>query len=51
MYFDNLSLTGLLVTLPYVVMLWHFSKAKSTSGKKKILMFDYLENEACRHGA
>jgi hypothetical protein len=51
MYFDNLPLTGLLVTLPYVVMLRHFSNAKSTSGKKKTLMFNYLEKEACRHGA
>ncbi len=50
MYFDNLTLTGLLVTLPYIVMLRYFAKAKSTSGKKETFVFDYLEKEACRHG-
>lgn len=51
MYFDNLSLTGLLLTLRYIVILRYFSKAKPTSGKKKSLMFAYLEKEACHHAA
>ena len=50
MYFDIYTLTGLLVTLPYTVMLVIFSKKKSTPGRDEKLVFDRPDNESYRYG-
>ena len=50
MYFDIYTLTGLLVTLPYIVMLVIFSKKKSTPRREEEPLFDCLENEPYRYG-
>lgn len=50
MYFDNLTLTGLLITLPYVVMLFMFGKEKSTRKQQETFVLDYSDEESYRYG-
>ncbi|MEN8207606.1 MAG: hypothetical protein ABFS24_16620 [Pseudomonadota bacterium] len=50
MYFDNLTLTGLLVTLPYIVMLILFGKEISASRQKETFVLEYTEYESYRYG-
>jgi hypothetical protein len=50
MYIDYLTLTGLLLVLPYIVMLVMFGKKKSTSRHAGALVFDCLDNESYRYG-
>ncbi len=50
MYIDNLTLTGLLLVLPYVVMLVMFGNKKSASRHDEALVFDCLANEPYRYG-
>ena len=50
MSFDNLTLAGLLVTLPYIAMLIMFSNKKSTTKHSEPLIFDCKDNEPYRYG-
>ena len=50
MSFDNLTLTGLLVTLPYISMLTMFSNRRSTAKHDEALVLDCQENEPYRYG-
>jgi hypothetical protein len=47
MYFDNLTLAGLLVTLPYIVMLITFSRRMTASGPQDAAVPACLEKELC----
>jgi hypothetical protein len=50
MYFDNLTLAGLLITLPYVVMLFMFGKEKSTGKQQETFVLDCSDEEFYRYG-
>ena len=50
MSFDNLTLTGLMLTLPYIVMLMMFSNKKSAAKHVEPLVFDCQDNEPYRYG-
>jgi len=47
---DTVTLVGVLFTLPYIVLLFMFSRKKSTRKHEKEQLFDYLEKETCRYG-
>jgi hypothetical protein len=50
MYFDNLTLAGLLVTLPYIVMLIMFSRVKTAPDPQKAVVLECSEKESCCYG-
>jgi len=47
MYFDNLTLAGLLVTVPYIVMLIMFSRRKAAPDPQDAAVPACLEKELC----
>ena len=47
MYFDNLTLAGLLVTLPYIVMLIMFSRHKTVPDPQDAVVPECLDKEIC----
>jgi|GEM_PF-4410822 len=50
MYFDNLTLTGLLVTLPYIVRLILFSRGKTTPDPQQTRVLECSEKVSCCYG-
>jgi hypothetical protein len=50
MYIDNLTLTGLLIMLPYIVMLFMFGKEKSTGKQQETFVIEYSNEESYRYG-
>jgi hypothetical protein len=50
MYFDNLTLAGLLVTLPYIVILIMFSRVKTAPDPQVALVLERSEKEAYCYG-
>jgi hypothetical protein len=50
MSFDYLTLTGLLVTLFYIVMLVMFGRHRPIPKHDEIQIFEYLEDEPYRYG-
>lgn len=49
MSFDNLTLTGLLFTLSYIVLLVMFRKPKSVSGRNGSILTEHFINKAIRY--
>jgi hypothetical protein len=50
MYFDNLTFIGLLLTLPYIIMLLMFSRHRPTKKSDEEPLFDCLDREVYRYG-
>ena len=50
MYFDNLTLSGLLATLPYIVMLIVFSRVITTPVSQQTWVLECSEKESYCYG-
>lgn len=50
MYFDNLTLAGLLVTLSYIVMLIMFGRRKTVPDPKEAVVLECSERESYCYG-
>ena len=51
MSFDNLTLAGLLLTLPYIAMLVMVHNRRSAAKFDDMFVLEYSENEPYRYGA
>jgi hypothetical protein len=50
MYFDNLTLAGLLATLPYIVMVFMFSRVQRTPAPRRAWVLESTERESYCYG-
>lgn len=50
MYFDSLTLAGLLVTLPYIVMLITFSRVRAIPVTRQTWVLECSEQESYCYG-